>query len=72
LIFNPKFTVPFMTKAKTVFVLHGSEWFVIPEHFRRYDQWYFKSFVPLYCRKAAAFIAVSRRRQDGCRQIRGV
>jgi glycosyltransferase involved in cell wall biosynthesis len=60
LIFNPKFTVPFLTKAKSVFVLHGSEWFVIPEHFRRYDQWYFKRFVPLYCRKAAAFIAVSR------------
>lgn len=60
LIFNPKFTVPFLTRAKTVFVLHGSEWFVIPEHFRLYDQWYFKRFVPLYCRKAAAFIAVSR------------
>lgn len=59
LIFNPKFTVPFLTKVKSVFVLHGSEWFVIPEHFRRYDQWYFKRFVPLYCRKAAAFIAVS-------------
>jgi glycosyltransferase involved in cell wall biosynthesis len=60
LIFNPKFTVPFLTLAKSVFVLHGSEWFVIPEHFRLYDQWYFKRFVPLYCRKAAAFIAVSR------------
>jgi glycosyltransferase involved in cell wall biosynthesis len=59
LIFNPKFTVPFLTKVKSVFVLHGSEWFVIPEHFRTYDQWYFKRFVPLYCRKAAAFIAVS-------------
>lgn len=59
LIFNPKFTVPFIGKAKRVFVLHGSEWFVIPEHFRRYDQWYFKNFVPLYCRRADAFIAVS-------------
>ncbi len=60
LLFNPKFTVPFLTKARSVFVLHGSEWFVIPQHFRLYDQWYFKRFVPLYCRKAAAFIAVSR------------
>jgi glycosyltransferase involved in cell wall biosynthesis len=59
LIFNPKFTVPFIAKAKSIFVLHGSEWFVIPEHFRLYDQWYFKNFVPLYCRKAAAFVAVS-------------
>jgi glycosyltransferase involved in cell wall biosynthesis len=59
LLFNPKFTVPFISKAKTVFVLHGSEWFVIPEHFLLYDQWYFKRFVPLYCRSATAFIAVS-------------
>jgi len=59
LIFNPKFTVPFLGKEKKVFVLHGSEWFVIPEHFRTYDQWYFKNAVPLYCRTADAFIAVS-------------
>ena len=59
LIFNPKFTVPFWGAQKKVFVLHGSEWFVIPEHFRRYDQWYFKIAVPLYCRRADAFIAVS-------------
>jgi glycosyltransferase involved in cell wall biosynthesis len=59
LIFNPKFTVPFLGRAKKVFVLHGSEWFVIPEHFKLYDQWYFKRFVPLYCWRADAFIAVS-------------
>ncbi|HLW23740.1 MAG TPA: glycosyltransferase family 1 protein [Steroidobacteraceae bacterium] len=59
LIFNPKFTVPFLTRAKTVFVLHGSEWFVIPEHFKRHDRLYFNFFVPLYCRAADAFIAVS-------------
>jgi glycosyltransferase involved in cell wall biosynthesis len=59
LIFNPKFTVPFFTRAKTMFVLHGSEWFVIPEHFLRHDRWYFNAFVPLYCRHADAFIAVS-------------
>ncbi|HEX4241924.1 MAG TPA: glycosyltransferase family 1 protein [Steroidobacteraceae bacterium] len=59
LIFNPKFTVPFLTRAKTMFVLHGSEWFVIPEHFKKHDQMYFNAFVPLYCRSADAFIAVS-------------
>ena len=59
LMFNPKFTVPLFTRAKTAFVLHGSEWFVIPEHFRAYDRWYFKRSVPVYCRHAAAFIAVS-------------
>jgi glycosyltransferase involved in cell wall biosynthesis len=59
LIFNPKFTVPLFTRARTMFVLHGSEWFEIPEHFRGYDQWYFKIAVPIYCRSAAGFIAVS-------------
>jgi glycosyltransferase involved in cell wall biosynthesis len=59
LIFNPKFTVPLFTRAKTMFVLHGSEWFVIPEHFLRYDQLYFNIAVPMYCRSAAGFIAVS-------------
>jgi glycosyltransferase involved in cell wall biosynthesis len=59
LIFNPKFTVPFLSKAKKMFVLHGSEWFVIPEHFKKHDQWYFNAFVPLYCRHADAFVAVS-------------
>jgi glycosyltransferase involved in cell wall biosynthesis len=59
-IFNPKFTIPFLAKAKKMFVLHGSEWFVIPEHFLRHDRWYFNAFVPLYCRQADAFIAVSR------------
>jgi glycosyltransferase involved in cell wall biosynthesis len=59
LIFNPKFTVPFFSRAKTMFVLHGSEWFVIPEHFLRHDRWYFNFFVPKYCRHADGFVAVS-------------
>ena len=59
LIFNPKFTIPFFTKAKKMFVLHGSEWFVIPEHFLKHDRWYFRTFVPLYCRFSDAFVAVS-------------
>src|SRR5271165_6296036 len=59
LIFNPKFTIPFFSKAKKMFVLHGSEWFVIPEHFLKHDQWYFNFFVPLYCRYADGFVAVS-------------
>jgi glycosyltransferase involved in cell wall biosynthesis len=59
LIFNPKFTIPFFCNAKKMFVLHGSEWFVIPEHFKKHDQWYFNFFVPLYCRYADAFVAVS-------------
>ena len=60
LIFNPKFTVPLFAGVKTMFVLHGSEWFEIPEHFKRHDQWYFKISSPIYCRRSDGFIAVSR------------
>jgi len=59
IIFNPKFTIPFFTKPKKVFVLHGSEWFAIPKHFKWVDQMYFGNLVPLYCRYADAFIAVA-------------
>lgn len=72
LIFNTKFTVPLITKAKTIFVLHGSEWFVIPEHFLWYDQLYFKRLVPVYCRNADAFIAVSKTVKDDVVRYVGV
>ena len=59
-IFNPKFTVPFLSQAKKVFVLHGSEWFVIPEAYLWYSRWYNKPFTYLYCRTADAIITVSQ------------
>lgn len=59
LIFNPKFTVPLLGRAKKVFVLHGSEWFAIPEHFLWYDRIYLRCAVPLYFRAADSFISVS-------------
>ena len=37
-IFNPKFTVPLYSRAKKVFVMHGSEWFVVPQFFHLHDQ----------------------------------
>ena len=58
-IFNPKFTVPFLSQAKKVFVLHGSEWFVIPEAYLWYDRLYTHTLTSLYCRNADAIITVS-------------
>jgi glycosyltransferase involved in cell wall biosynthesis len=58
-IFNPKFTVPFLSKAKKVFVIHGSEWFVIPEAYLWYDRWYTHTLTSLYCRNADTIITVS-------------
>lgn len=58
-IFNPKFAVPFLARAKKVFVMHGSEWFVIPDTFLWYDRLYTRFMVPLYCRKSDAILSVT-------------
>jgi glycosyltransferase involved in cell wall biosynthesis len=71
LIFNPKFTIPFFHKAKKIWVFHGSEWFVIPEVFQWHDQLYTKLVVPLYCKRADAFIAVAEAvKQDALRFVK--
>ena len=56
LLVNLKFTVPLVCRAKTIFIMHGSEWFVIPEAFRWHDRQYFRVAVPLYCRHADAIV----------------
>jgi glycosyltransferase involved in cell wall biosynthesis len=58
-IFNAKFAIPLFSRAKTVFVLHGSEMFVLPEAFPWLDRLYVRNLMPVYCRKSDAFIAVS-------------
>src|SRR5438045_1207217 len=57
LVFNPKFTVPLRTKAKTVFVMHGAEQFAVPSAFQFLDRVYFTLANPTYCRAADAVIA---------------
>jgi glycosyltransferase involved in cell wall biosynthesis len=71
LIFNPKFTVPLLGRAAKVFVLHGSEWFAIPEHFLWYDRLYLRYAVPRYFHAADAFVAVSQAvKRDAIRYMR--
>jgi glycosyltransferase involved in cell wall biosynthesis len=72
LVFNPKFTIPFLCRARKVFVLHGSDWFVIPEGYPWYDRWYFRKSVPLYCRYADAFISVSHATKKDVVRFTGV
>ncbi len=70
IIFNPKFTVPLVHPAKKIFVLHGSEWFAIPRHFKWYDRVYCRTVVPWYCRRADAFIAVANKvKEDAVRYV---
>jgi glycosyltransferase involved in cell wall biosynthesis len=60
LLFHTKFSVPFVTKCKTVMVLHGASWFVHPELYpNKFDLIYVKAMMPLYCRKADGIISNS-------------
>jgi glycosyltransferase involved in cell wall biosynthesis len=61
LIFNPKFTVPLVTRCKTVMVVHGADWFIPPydEVYNSIDVFYIKRVMPLYLRKADFVTSVS-------------
>jgi glycosyltransferase involved in cell wall biosynthesis len=59
LIFHPKMSVPLVTKAKTLLVLHGSERFVYPQFSHKSDLFYFKTLYRLYMKRATAIISVS-------------
>ncbi len=60
IIFNPKLSIPLLTKAKTVFPLHGLEQFAVSEVFPILDRFYFRLMMPLFCRKASAVICMTQ------------
>ncbi len=62
ILFHPKFSVPLLAHCKSVMVLHGAGWFM-PEFSHFWDDKdlrYARFIMPLYCRKAAAVLAVSQ------------
>lgn len=59
LIFNTKFSVPLLTKAKRIMVLHGASWFVHPELYAKSDIFYVRKAMPIYCKKADFLISNS-------------
>jgi glycosyltransferase involved in cell wall biosynthesis len=65
-LLHPKFTLPLLTRVPSVMVVHGADWF-LPEAARFYsrlDRAYMRVFMPLYLRRAAAVISVSRLTTD--------
>jgi glycosyltransferase involved in cell wall biosynthesis len=59
--------VPLITRARTVMVLHGADWF-LPKYEQVYnslDVRYIKTFMPLYLRKASRAISVSNYCTEG-------
>ena len=60
LIFNPKFSVPLFSRRPSVFVLHGSDWFVNPKNYKWWDNLYIRLILPLYLRKATRLLSISQ------------
>jgi glycosyltransferase involved in cell wall biosynthesis len=61
-VLHPKFTVPLLSSLPSVMVLHGADWF-LPDaaHFyTRLDRAYMHVFMPLYLRRAAVALSVSK------------
>jgi glycosyltransferase involved in cell wall biosynthesis len=59
LIFNTKFTVPLLTKIKSITIMRGSEYWIHPDYYEKLDLLYVNLFFPLYCRKAIKVITLS-------------
>ena len=59
LLFNPKFSLPLLSRIPGVFVLHSSDWYVNPENYPWWDNIYIRLMLPLYCRKARGLLAIS-------------
>jgi glycosyltransferase involved in cell wall biosynthesis len=58
-IYNPKLSIPLLTRSKTVLVSHGGAYFVVPEAFPWRDRAYFTLANHLYFRRANAIISVT-------------
>lgn len=64
LIFNPKLSIPIFSSCKTVFVMHGGDWFAFPQNYTWPDRIYHNIFAPLYCKRSSAIISVSESATD--------
>jgi glycosyltransferase involved in cell wall biosynthesis len=61
-VLHPKFTVPLTGSTPAVMVLHGADWFLpgAAQFYGLLDRLYMRTFMPLYLRRAAGIISVSR------------
>ncbi len=59
LLFNTKFSLPFLSKATKMMVMHGASWYVKPELYPKLDILYVRMAMPIYCRIADFLISNS-------------
>ncbi|PZN29404.1 MAG: hypothetical protein DIU71_14530 [Proteobacteria bacterium] len=60
LIFNPKFSIPLLTRIPCIFVQQGSDWYVNPQNYPWWDNLYIRVMLPLYSARAIRTLAISR------------
>jgi glycosyltransferase involved in cell wall biosynthesis len=60
LLFNPKFSLPLLSRIPGVFVLHSCDWYVNPDNYPWWDNIYIRLMLPLYCRKARGLVSISK------------
>ncbi len=60
IIFNPKFSLPILSRIPGVFVLQGSDWYVNPGNYKWWDNIYIRLMMPIYCRKASRLLSISK------------
>src|ERR1700761_5123453 len=58
-VINLKHSVPLLSGAPAIFVMHGADWLGFPQNYYFFDRMYHKVSLPLFCRKAARIISVS-------------
>lgn len=64
LLFNPKFSLPLLSRIPGVFILQSCDWYVNPGNYPWWDNIYIRAMLPLYCRKARAMLAISQATLD--------
>jgi len=64
LLFNPKFSLPLLSRIPGVFVLQSCDWYVNPKNYPWWDNIYIRLMLPLYCRKASGLLSISKATLD--------
>ncbi|MGH8289848.1 MAG: glycosyltransferase family 4 protein [Steroidobacteraceae bacterium] len=60
LLFNPKFSLPLLSRIPGVFIVQSCDWYVNPGNYPWWDNLYIRLMLPLYCHKAEAVLAISQ------------
>ena len=72
IIFNPKFSVPLVSRCPVAMGIQEPDWWVFPEYYKRFDVFYIKLMLPIYCRKASYLFPMSRFNLEESRKYLGL